>query len=174
MAQTIQDFFRVAQQRDFARDYMLRVVSLGNDTLNEDDFVYITTTTLPGRDITNQQAIYMGLEFNFPGTVKYPGSNAWAVTFRNDKSGIIRKKLEDWQINEVFDDETSVGDLSVRGTDSVIQLNLLDDKLNVLNVYKLYGAYIQSLGAVAGYDVAGTGAPLTFEATLAYHYWRHE
>jgi hypothetical protein len=173
MAQTIQDFFRVAQQRDFARDYMLRVVSLGNDILNEDDFVYITTTTLPGRDITNQQAIYMGLEFNFPGTVKYPGSNGWEVTFRNDKSGIIRGKLEDWQIGGVFDDETSTGDLSVRGTDSVIQLNLLDDKLNVLNVYKLYGAYIQRLGPV-NYDVAGTGAPLTFAATLAYHYWRHE
>jgi len=173
MAQTIQDFFRVAQQRDFARDYMLRVVSLGNDTLNEDDFVYITTTTLPGRTISNQQALYMGLEFNFPGTVKYPGSNAWTVTFRNDKGGIIRNKLESWQINEVFDDDTSVGDLSVRGTDSVIQLNLLDDKLSVLNTYKLYGAYIQNLGAV-GYDITGTGAPLSFEATLAYHYWRHE
>lgn len=173
MAQTIQDFFRVAQQRDFARDYMLRVVSLGNDTLNEDDFVYITTATLPSRDITNQTATYMGLDFNFPGTVKYPGSNGWSVTFRNDKGGIIRKKLEDWQINEVFDDETSTGDLSVRGTDSVIQLNLIDDKLNVLNTYRLYGAYIQKLGTVS-YKMDGTGTPLTFDATLAYHYWRHE
>ncbi len=93
--------------------------------------------------------------------------------YRNDKGGIIRNKLENWQINEVFDDDTSAGDLSVRGTDSVIQLNLLDDKLSVLNTYKLYGAYIQNLGAV-GYDITGTGAPLSFEATLAYHYWRHE
>lgn len=173
MAQTIQDFFRVAQQRDFARDYMLRVVALGNDTLNEDDFVYITTATLPSRDITNQTATYMGLDFNFPGTVKYPGSNGWTVTFRNDKGGIIRKKLEDWQVNEVFDDDSSTGDLSVRGTDSVIQLNLIDDKLNVLNTYRLYGAYIQKLGTV-NYKMDGTGAPLTFDATLAYHYWRHE
>jgi len=173
MSQTIQDFFRVAQQRDFARDYMLRVVSLGNDTLNEDDFVYITTTQLPSRDITNQTATYMGLDFNFPGTVKYPGSNAWNVTFRNDKGGIIRKKLEDWQINQVFDDASSTGDLSVRGTESIIQLNLIDDKLNVLNTYKLYGAYIQKLGTV-DYNVAGTGAPLSFTAALAYHYWRHE
>lgn len=173
MAQTIQDFFRVAQQRDFARDYMLRVVSLGNDILNEDDFVYITTTVLPGRDITNQQAVYMGLEFNFPGTVKYPGSAGWDVTFRNDKGGIIRNKLETWQIGEIFDDESSTGNLGVRGPESVIQLNLIDDKLNVLNTYKLYGAYIQKLGTV-NYDVAGTGAPLTFTASLAYHYWRHE
>jgi len=173
MAQTIQDFYRVAQQRDFARDYMLRVVSLGNDTLNEDDFIYITTATLPGRDITNQTATYMGLDFNIPGTVKYPGSAGWSVTFHNDKGGIIRQKLENWQIGEIFDDETSTGNLSVRGTDSVIQLNLLDDKLNVLNVYRLYGAYIQKLGEV-NYNITGTGAPLTFQATLAYHYWRHE
>ena len=173
MAQTIQDFFRVAQQRDFARDYMLRVVALGNDALNEDDFVYITTTSLPGRDITNQPVAYMGLDFNIPGTVKYPNSAAWNVTFRNDKGGLIRNKLENWQINETFDDETSTGNLSVRGPDSIIQLNLIDDKLNVLNVYKLYGAYIQKLGPVE-YDIAGTGKPLTFSATLAYHYWRHE
>ena len=146
---------------------------MGNDILNEDDFVYITTTTLPGRTISNQQATYMGLEFNFPGTVKYPGSNGWEVVFRNDKGGLIRNKLENWQINEVFDDETSTGNLAVRGPESLIQLNLIDDKLNVLNTYKLYGAYIQSLGAV-NYDIAGTGTPLTFTATLAYHYWRHE
>lgn len=98
MAQTIQDFFRVSQARDFARDYMLRVVSIGEDTFNEDDFVYITTANLPDRTISNQTATYMGLDFNVPGTVKYPGSNAWAVTFRNDKNGVIRKKFEDWQI----------------------------------------------------------------------------
>jgi len=173
MSQTISDFYRVAQQRDFARDYMLRVVSLGNDTLNEDDFVYITTATLPSRSITNQTATYMGLPFNFPGTVTYPGSNAWAVQFRNDKGGLIRKKLEDWQINQIFDDSSSTGNLSVRGTESIIQLNQVDDKLNIVNTYKLYGAYIQNLGTV-DYNVAGTGAPLNFTATLAYHYWRHE
>lgn len=172
MSQTISDFYRVAQQRDFARDYMLRVVSLGNDTLNEDDFVYITTTQLPSRDITNQQVTYMGLDFNVPGTAKYPGSNGWNVTFRNDKGGLIRKKLEDWQINQVFDDSTSTGNLSLRGPDALIQLNLVDDKLNVLNTYKLFGAYILKLGTV-DYNVAGTGTPLTFQAQLAYQYWRH-
>ena len=173
MAQTIQDFFRVSQARDFARDYMLRVVSIGEDTFNEDDFVYITTANLPDRTISNQTATYMGLDFNVPGTVKYPGSNAWAVTFRNDKNGVIRKKFEDWQIGKVFDDATSTGDLSPRGVDKVIQLNLVDDKLQIVNTYKLYGVYVVSLGNVA-YNVAGTGTSLTFNATLAYHYWRHE
>jgi hypothetical protein len=173
MSQTIQDFFRVAQQRDFARDYMLRVVSLGEDTFNEDDFVYITTATLPDRAIQNQTATYMGLDFNMPGTVKYTGSNAWTVQFRNDKGGLLRKKLEEWQIGKVFDDQTSTGDLAPRGVDKVIQLNLVNDKLETVNTYKLYGVYVVSLGTV-GYNIAGTGAPLTFNTTLAYHYWRHE
>ena len=139
MSQTIQDFYRVAQQRDFARDYMLRVVSLGNNILNEDDFVYITTATLPTRDIQNQTATYMGLDFNIPGTVKYTGSNAWNVEFRADKASLIRQKLEAWQRGEIFNDQTSTGNLAVPGPGSVIQLHQIDDKLNVLNVYNLFG-----------------------------------
>ncbi len=173
MSQTIQDFYRVAQQRDFARDYMLRVVSIGEDTFGEDDFVYITTATLPDRTISNQTATYMGLDFNVPGTVKYNGSNNWSVQFRADKNGILRKKLEDWQIGKVFDDETSTGDLSPRGVDKVIELNLINDKLEIVNTYKLYGVYVVTLGSI-GYNIAGTGTPLTFNASLAYHYWRHE
>jgi hypothetical protein len=95
MAQTIQDFYRVAQQRGFSRDFMMRVRAIGEDTFNEDDFVYITTKTLPDRQIENQQAAYMGLKFNMPGTVTYPGSEGWEIKFYNDLNGTIRKKLED-------------------------------------------------------------------------------
>jgi len=174
MPQTIQDFYRVAQQRGFARDFMMRVRSIGETSFNEDDFVYVTTKTLPGRDITNQAVAYMGLSFNAPGTVKYPGSEGWTLRFRADRNGIIRQKLENWQINEVFDDSTSTGDLSLRGTDKVIQLDLIDESQNVLNTYKLFGVYIQSIAEVTGYDNAGDGKPLEFDVKLAYQYWRHE
>ena len=170
MSQTIQDFYRVAQQRDFARDFMLRVTSIGNNTFNEDDFVYITSATLPSRDITNQTATYMGLDFNFPGTVKYPGSAGWNVEFRADKGSLIRQKLEAWQRGQIFNEQTSSGDLSVRGPESVITLVQVDDKLNPLNTYNLYGTYIQKLGDLK-YDITGTGKPLNFTATLTYHYW---
>jgi hypothetical protein len=173
MSQTIQDFYRVAQTRGFSSDFMMRVTSIGEDTFNENDFVYITTKQLPNRQITNQAVPYMGLNFNTPGTVTYPGSESWSVTFRNDLRGIIRSKLENWQINGVFDDATSTGDLYTRGTDKVIQLEQLDDKQNVVNVYRLFGVYIVGLGAIEGYDATGAGAPTTFSATLAYHYWRH-
>jgi hypothetical protein len=173
MSQTIQDFYRVAQQRGFARDFMMRVRAIGEDTFNEDDFVYITTKTLPDRQIENQNATYMGLKFNMPGTVTYPGSEGWEVKFYNDLNGTIRKKFEDWQINKVFNDETSTGDLSLRGRDKVIQLDLVDESQNVLNTYKLFGVYVVNIGAVTGYDNAGAGKPLDFTAKLAYQFWRH-
>jgi len=173
MAQTIQDFYRVAQERGFARDFMMRVRSLGQNTFVEDDFVYITTKQLPDRQISNQKVPYMGLNFNVPGTVDYVGSDGWEVKFYNDLKGVIRKKLEDWQIKSVFNDATSTGDLSLRGTDKVIQLDLIDESQNVLNTYKLYGVYIVNIGAVTGYDNAGAGKPLDFTAKLAYQYWRH-
>ena len=172
MSQTIQDFFRVAQERGFSRDFMMKVRAIGNTLFNEDDFVYITTKSLPSRTITNQPVPYMGLNFNVPGTVAYPGSDAWNIVFRNDAKGLLRSKLEAWQTNEIFDDETSTGDLSVRGRDKVIQLDLVNDKNVTLNTYRLYGAYIKDLGTI-DYDQAGAGAPTTFTAVLAYHYWRH-
>lgn len=170
--QSIQDFYRVAQERGFARDFMMRVRAIGDDTLNEDDFIYITTKILPDRKIANQPVPFMGLKFNVPGTVDYAGSDAWVVKFRNDLNGVIRKKLEDWQTNKIFNDETTTGDLSLRGRDKLIHLDLVDENLNVLNTYKLYSAYIVSIGSVA-YDATGDGKPTEFDATLAYSFWRH-
>ena len=171
--QSIQDFYRVSQSRGFSRDYMLRVTELGDFRFDEDDFLYITTKELPGRNITNVAAPYMGLVFNVPGTATYPGSEGYKVTFRNDMSGIIRQKLESWQVNDIFDDETSTGNLNVPSPKRVITLELVDDKLNTQNVYQLYGVYCQGFDNVTGYDNTGTGALTTFGATLAYQFWRH-
>ena len=53
MSQNISDFYRVAQERDFARKFQFRLYQLGPVRMNEDDFVYATTGTLPGRNINN-------------------------------------------------------------------------------------------------------------------------
>jgi hypothetical protein len=172
MAQTITDFYRVAQQRGFSRDYMLRVLEIGDTRFNEDDFLYVTTKTLPNRNITNQTAPYMGLVFNVPGTATYPGSEGYTVTFRNDVQGIIRNKFEAWQREDIFDDQTSTGDLNVPGPERYITLQLVDDQLVTQNIYKLWGVYCQGLGAPS-YDNTGAGAITTFDATLAYQYWTH-
>jgi len=173
MPQTITDFYRVAQQRGFSRDYMLRVLELGDTRFNEDDFLYITTKTLPGRNVTNQTAPYMGLVFNVPGTVTYPGSEAWTVTFRNDLQGIVRNKFEAWQRQDIFDDQTSTGNINVPGPERYITLQLVDDQLVPQNTYKLWGVYCQAIAPIDAYDNAGAGTITTFGATLAYQYWTH-
>lgn len=179
MPQTIQDFYRVAQSSGFSRDFMMRVRSLGDasgnaSVFNENDFVYITTKILPDRQITNQEVPYMGLKFNVPGTVVYPGSDSWEVKFLNDLNGDIRTKLESWQIGGVFNDQTSIGNLALRGPSNSIQLDLITDQgdSSVINTYVLYGVYIVSLGPV-NYDNQGNGKPTDFTAKLAYQYWRH-
>jgi hypothetical protein len=54
--------------------------------------------------------------------------------------------------------------------DSIITLGLLNQNMDVTRQYKLIGCYPTTVGELS-YDVAGTGEPLTFTATLAYQYW---
>ncbi len=170
MSQTIQDFYRVAQQRDFARDFQLRVLQLGDQTFSEDDLIYIRTANLPDRQIQNHQVPYMGLDFNVPGSVKYAGSDAWDVLFWADAKYQIREKLETWQ-KTIFNDVTSTGDMTVPGVDRVVTLQFVDEQLGTVKKYQLFGVYIKNLGTI-NFDVQGTGAPREFTAQLAYQYWR--
>ena len=53
-SQTIQGFYTQAQTKDFARNNLFRVLNInfggGSEvTFNEDDLVYVTTATLPGK-----------------------------------------------------------------------------------------------------------------------------
>ena len=69
--QNITNFYKVATQKKFSRDFQLRVSSFivnnGTDLFGEDDLVYIKSASLPARRIENIQAPYMGLNFNVPG-----------------------------------------------------------------------------------------------------------
>lgn len=170
MAQTIQDFYRVAQQRDFARDFQLRVLQLGDLSFSEDDLIYIRTAKLPDRQIQNHPVAYMGLDFNVPGSVKFAGSDAWDVLFWADAKYSVREKLETWQ-RTIFDDATSKGDMAVPGVDRVITLQMVDEQLGNVKKYQLFGCYIKNLGTI-DFDIQGTGAPREFTAQLAYQYWR--
>lgn len=170
MSQSIQDFYRVAQQRDFARDFQLRILQLGDLSFSEDDILYIRTGTLPDRQISNHQVQYMGLDFNIPGSVKYTGSDNWDVQFWADAKYQIREKLENWQ-RSIFDDQTSQGTMGVPGVDRVVTLQLVNEKLEPVRKYQLFGVWVKTLGSIS-YDLQGTGAPREFTAALAYQYWR--
>jgi hypothetical protein len=170
MAQNISDFYRTVQQRDFARQFQFRVVQLANTNFDESQLIYAETATLPGRAITNIPVPFMGLQFNVPGTATYPGSDAYAITFRCDQAYNIRAILENATFN-TFDDGTSTGDYNIARNSSVITLNLLNKNGNTARQYTLYGAYVVSVGE-SSYNLGDNGTIQTVPATLAYQYWR--
>jgi hypothetical protein len=163
---TIQEFYAAAQRKEFARDFQFRVRTLGPFT--EDDLLYITTATLPGKEISNQVATFMGLDFNVPGSVKYSGSASWAVQFRCDEGLNIRNKLENW-VNAIFDDRTSTGKYGVPVEEAT--LDLLGKDFEPVRRYNFIGIYPQAFSEIS-YDIQGDGAPLTIDATFAYQFWR--
>jgi hypothetical protein len=170
--QGIRNFYDTAARKDFFRQNLFRVIAFGGaNFFNQDDLLYIESTSLPSKTINNIAVPYMGLSFNVPGTVQYPNSNAWSVTMRMDANLDIRDKLEDW-MTRIFDDRDSSGDYSIPGGDEgVTTLLLLDKKGGTLRTYDLYGCYITSLGDFT-LNVTTAGEIVTAPATIAYQYWR--
>ena len=174
--QTISDFYRVAVERDFARDFQFRVLSIdsgGASTVNfdEDDLVYATTASLPERAITNVAVPYMGLNFNLPGNATYPGSEGYAINFYCDQNSQIRQKFEDMS-RDIFDDATSTGNYFAPRQLAIIELLQLDTQLDAVAQYQLVGASVRSVGPITYNMSAGTGQFVNFQATMAYHYFR--
>jgi hypothetical protein len=170
MAQNIADFYRSVQQRDFARQFQFRLVQLANTNFGENSLVYVEAANLPGRAINNVQVPFMGLQFNVPGTVQYPNSNAYGVRFRCDANYDIRTVLENATFN-TFDDQTSTGNYNIARNSSVIVMDLLNKNTTTARQYTLYGAYVVAVGEMA-YNLGDAGTVQTVDATLAYQYWR--
>jgi len=170
MAQNISDFYRSVQQRDFARQFQFRVVQLANTNFSEDVLVYVESATLPGREIVNVPVPFMGLEFNVPGTARYPDSANYTVRFRCDANYDIRSVLENATFN-TFDDGSSTGDYNIARNSSVIVLNLLNKNSSTARQYTLYGAYVKAIGPM-NYNLGDNGTIQTIDTTLAYQYWR--
>ena len=171
--QNIQSFYAAAQSHDFARQHLFRVTNINTNNqsiqFDTDDYLYITTASLPKRSIKNIKLPYMGLGFNIPGTAEYPGNESWNVTFRMPADLSIREKLEAWT-QYIFDDENSTGayELGALGT---LDLALYNKAGNAIRSYKLEGVFCVSLGDY-NLDVKSGGDIIEQSATLAYQYWR--
>jgi len=168
--QDIQGFFQNAINKDFARTNLFRVVSIETPvvTFDQSDLVYVTSTTLPDRAITNVQVPFMGLKFNIPGTANYPGSDAWNITFRVGQDLQIRNKLETWS-RSIFDDATSTGSYGASNLGNV-SLALMGKNGAPIAAYNLIGAYLTKLGTWQ-LDTTKDGEIVTSQATIAYQYW---
>lgn len=171
--QTITDFYRVAQERDFSRDFQFRVLSIqagdsSDISVTEDDLVYARGGSIPGRSITNQAVPYMGLNFNVPGAATYSGT--YSLTFMCDNQSAIRRLFEKWSF-DTFDDENSTGNYYTPRATSTIDLVQLDTQLERIAQYQLVGCYPSEVGEIA-YTIEGSGAPVSFPVTFQYHYWK--
>ena len=177
--QGIQDFYRVAQDTGFTRDFQLRITdwSVLNDAgaLNEDDFLMLRTATLPSMQTTVNQVPFMGLDFNLPGTTKFPGSQAWNVEFYFQQDRGDGTSLRDIFISTMlgnFDfQDTSTGNLQLPDRDqNYIEMCTVDDQLEPLVTYTLQGAFITQVGDVS-FDLTAGGAVQKIPVTIAYQYW---
>jgi hypothetical protein len=172
--QTIQDFYRVAQARDFARDVQFRILSISpqgtTTTFDEDDLVYARTAILPARAINGVKAQYMGLNFNIPGLVSYPGSENYQIQFYAAADSSLRRKFEQWS-RDTFNDANSTGNYLTPTQNSTIDLIQLDNNFEKVHQYQLVGVSIRSLGDLSYTMSEGAGNVLTFSVSLAYHYW---
>lgn len=167
---SIQNFYTVAQVKDFARIFQFRITQFGEIAFDPAHFAYVESASLPGRSITNVPVTYMGLDFNTPGTAKYPGSANYSVQFRCDQAYDIRTALEAATFR-TFDESVSMGTYGVPGDSSRLVMELFDKNLDPVRIYTLYGVWVQSLGDVS-YDVKDSGTVQTIQAVLAYQYWR--
>jgi len=180
---TIQDFYSLASQSDFARLHQFRILDWrwnGGSVIQEEEpgrghTLYLETAALPGRTITNTPMPFMGLNFNVPGLATYDGSAGYAVTFRCDSQYYLRHTIEYFS-RLVFNDATSVGDYNIPSKSSYLTIGLLDKQLNTdtngngSTTYTLVGASIASTGTIE-YSIGDTGTPAKVNASLSYHYW---
>jgi hypothetical protein len=172
--QTIQDFYKVAQTRDFARDFQFRVLDVSNKgvpVFTEDDLVYATAATLPGKQISPKSVPYNGFEFRIPGTVTYNNSDGFTIGFYCDATTNARIQMENW-VTETFNDETTTGD-GVLHNNSTITLVQLDTKFEPLRTYKLFGVFPVNSGDIS-YSMVGTGEVINMDITLAYQFYRRD
>ena len=174
--QSIQNFYRVASDNDFSRDFLFRVTQMqlqGVPPMSESELIYIKAASLPGRNIGNVTVPYMGLNLNVPGSVTYPGSDSYALNFYLDAKSNLRNYFEAAS-RSLFDDQTSTGEYGTPDADYYIQLAQLDKDLEPIAEYKLVGASLRTIGNI-NYDIAGgTGATVSIDTTISYHFYTRE
>lgn len=169
----IRQFYQqVLNAGGFARDMQLRVTNFtvnGINSLALTDLIFLRTAQLPGKKINTIELPYMGVDLQIPSTVLYD-PNPLPVDFYCTQQYNIRKLLET-SMRSTFNGIVSVGDIEPRDAEkNTITLALFDDNMDEVRSYKLYGAFINDIGAIS-YDATLAGQIQKVTANIAYQYW---
>jgi hypothetical protein len=174
---TTRDFYKNLQDKDFARKNQLRVLSINSGAgftvdFSPDDLVYVKAAKLPTREIQTSAATFMGLEYNVPGNVKYPGSAGYDVTFFADQQFDLWDKFQEWT-RQVFDDSVSTGNYFAPKASASITLVLVDNELNPIKKITLVGVVCLKVGELE-YTMEDAGTLHEFPVTFSYHFWEDD
>lgn len=172
----IRQFYQqVLNAGGFARDMQLRVTNFtvnGINSLALTDLIFLRTAQLPGKKINTIELPYMGVDLQIPSTVSYD-PNPLPVDFYCTQQYNIRKLLET-SMRSTFNGINSVGDIEPRDAEKyTITLTLLDGNMDQIRAYKLFGAFINDIGAIS-YDATLAGQIQKVTANIAYQYWLSE
>lgn len=178
--QTINSFFNNAVVRDFSRDILFRVESVtfdgpGGLQLGPSDLLYAKSAKLPARSIVNQNVSYAGQKFNIPGTVDFPGSESYEMDFYCPEDSYVRELLMN-ESTRTFGNVFGIagggqGGGSIANANSRIVLLQLDKNLDPIYQYDLIGCSIRNVGEISYSIAEGTGAVVTFNVGIAYHFF---
>ena len=176
--QLITNFYTQAVEKDFSRDIHFRVTNIEpgpaapDVVFDETDLVYAKGGSVPGRNIQNVKAPYMGLNFNVPGVVSYPNSDNYSLDFYCDKDSSLRQKFEDWS-RATFDDANSTGNYQIPGRQSYMILTQLLPNMEPVSTgkYRLIGVSIRNVGELKYNIASGVGDIVSFNVTMSYHFY---
>ena len=169
----IRDFYNAAVSQQFLRDFNFRLTNVTTTALTlsqEDEIVYAIAKKLPGRNITDQTQKFMGMDIHYGGSVTYPGSGDYQLSFFMSANGKMREKLERAS-RIIFNDLTSTGDYRVPGSDQRMTLALIDPNLQVMKSYTLVGVQFRNIGDLNMDYLDGNGKLVTCDCTLAYQWY---
>lgn len=176
--QTIESFFRNAVVNDFSRDYLFRIESLvldGGLALGPSAMLYAKAGKLPARNIVNQTVKYAGQTFNIPGSVEFPGSEAYEIEFYCPEDSNIRELLMNESVRTFGNQDGVAGSGrnggSIANQDSRITLLQLNKNLDPIYQYDLVGCSIRSVGELTYGFAEGNGAVVSFTTGIAYHFF---
>lgn len=172
MVHGIHDFYSTVTKNQLLRDFnfRLRLVQTNALTFTSDELVYAKAETLPGRNIADHKAQFMGMNLHYGGSVTYPGSDSYKIELLMDASGALREKLEAAS-RTVFNDKSSTGDYAMPGTDQVLVISTIDPKLNVMVDYTLVGVQLRNVGNISFDYWGGQGALVKCTIEVAYQYY---
>lgn len=185
MPADINTFFNIASQRQFSRDFFMRVKQIkavGIDLDGETDLVFARTATLPGRDIEDKVVNFSGQTFHLNGKSSYPGSESYAIEFYCDQNLNLRKNLEKMS-RASFDNETTSGQMCMPGAESYMILDILSapcgqgnqggQGFETTQTIKLVGVNLRTIGPVEYQIADGTGEVKTIGTTWSYHWYEN-